>query len=171
MPRAALAELARAASARRRRAFLLFLACTTLIATLALPTTAATAATTQPAACALTDDQFSASVDALTGWQSLRTHQQRHFPPCADEGVYAQTHSERVPRLLLERWNELPELDALAGEAPEFRAFVLRHINARSGLGELQTLMSYTTIRCPRRQAGLCRQIREAAGLALEKLR
>ena len=129
------------------------------------------AAAAGPAGCELTDDRFSESVDALTGWQSIRNHQKRFFPPCADEGAYAQTHSELVPRTLASRWTELPELAALASEAPDFQAFVLRHINARSAPGDLQTVLSYTTIRCPRQQAGLCRQIRQATAAALEQLR
>ncbi len=129
------------------------------------------AAAASPTACSLTDQTFSDEVDALTGWQSIRSHQRRHFPPCADEGAFAQTHSELVTRTLAARWNELSELQALVDEAPDFRAFLLRHINARGTRADLQTVLTYTTIRCARRQAELCRQIRAAAASALEQLR
>lgn len=141
------------------------------VAVVVLAAAASGAAQAQGAACALTDSQFSDSVDALTGWASIRNHQQRYFPPCVDDGAYAQAHSELVARTLAARWNELPELHALIIEAPDFRAFVLRHVNVRSARADLQLVLSYTTFRCARRYGDFCREIREAAAGALERLR
>lgn len=121
--------------------------------------------------CPLTDQSFSDAVDALADWQGVRDHQKTYFPPCADEGAYAQTHSELVTRMLAARWSEIAVLDSLVSEAPDFRDFVLRHVNARGTRADLQTVLTYATIRCPRRQAAFCSQIRGAAAKALEELR
>ncbi len=136
-----------------------------------LLTAAAVPAVSTAAECRLTDQAFSDQVDALTGWQSIRDHQKNHFPPCADDGAVAQTHSELVSRTLAARWAELAELHALVVAAPDFKSFVLRHVNARASKADLQTVLTYATIRCPRRQADFCREIRTAAAQGLEQLR
>jgi hypothetical protein len=121
-------------------------------------------------ACPLTEQQFSDEVDRLTGWASIQAYQDRFFPPCADEGAYAQTHSELVARTLAARWGETAELAALLRASPAFRQFFFRHLNAQGGMAQLQAVLSYATFRCPRKEAALCSEIRQSAGRALEKL-
>jgi hypothetical protein len=122
------------------------------------------------APCSLTDQQFSEQVDALVDWPSIYSHQARHFPPCPDEGMYAQAHSELIVRILLARWSQLPELSLVVREHPDFKNFVLRHVNARAAKSDLQTILTYSTIRCPREQGRLCTDLRASAAAALQAL-
>lgn len=147
----------------------------TLLALPAVSTAATASATaTEPAPCTLTEQQFSEQVDALAdapgNWRGIHAHQQRHFPPCADEGLYAQAHAELVLRSLVAGWGRLGELSALTQEHPAFKRFVFRHVNAQSSKSDLQTVLTYSTIRCPRGQAALCGELRQLAAAALQKL-
>jgi hypothetical protein len=123
------------------------------------------------AACPLTDQELSERIDALTTWRSIFDYQKRFFPPCPDEGAFSQAHSELVVRTLAQRWNEVSDLGAITDEDPEFKAFVLRHINSKSSRTNLQTVLTYTTIRCPGRRMKLCTELRGAVSRALEELR
>ena len=131
-------------------------------------------ATSEPLRCALTERQFSEQVDALAAtpgnWRGIQSHQQRHFPPCADDGLFAQAHSELIVQTLASGWGRLGDLSALAQEHPEFKRFVFRHVNARSSKADLQTVLTYATIRCPRGQAAFCSELRQLAAVALQTL-
>ena len=136
---------------------------------LALATTGATASPTASAAtCPLTDAQFSDQVDALEDWRSIHAHQSRYFPPCLDEGLMAQAHTELIVRTLVTNWHQLPALSVLVLEHPDFKAFVFRHVNASAATGDLQTVLTYATIRCPRGLVTLCSELRGAAAAALQ---
>ncbi len=123
------------------------------------------------AACTLGEQDFSERIDALTTWSSIRDHQKKFFPPCPDDGAVAQAHSELVVRTLAQRWTEIAELGAIVDGDPEFKQFVLRHVNSRSSRSDLQTVLTYSTIRCPGRRVALCGELRAAVSKALEELR
>ena len=120
--------------------------------------------------CTLTDQQFAAGVRELRDWAKIRTFYSAHFPPCPDDGMYAEGYSEIIVRTLATSWGQLPQLSVEARTEPRFKAFVLRHIDATTNEADLRRIVANASARCPASESALCAQVRRAAGKALKEL-
>ena len=82
----------------------------------------------------------------------------RKCPPIA---VFAEGWADHVTLLLTQKWELLPQLDALAPESSAERALVLRYIDVTSPGDRLARLDSLANEKCPNGLSGLCGQIRQ----------
>lgn len=131
------------------------------------PASAGSSATT----CALTDQQFATAINTLREWPRIHPFYKAHFPPCPDDGMFAEGYSELVVRTLATNWNNLSELRVAASQDPRFKAFVLRHIDATANEADLRLIQSRATSQCPKGNGSLCAEIRQASSTALSELR
>ncbi len=121
--------------------------------------------------CALTDQQFATAINTLREWPKIHAFYRAHFPPCPDDGMFAEGYSELVVRTLATNWSNLPELRAAGSKDPRFKAFVLRHIDATTNEADLRVIQASATSQCPRGSGSLCAGIRKASSRALSELR
>ena len=121
--------------------------------------------------CPLTDQQFAAAINTLREWPKIHAFYRAHFPPCPDDGMFAEGYSELVVRTLATNWSNLPELRAAAIQDPRFKAFVLRHIDATTNEADLRVIQASATSQCPKGSGSLCAEIRKASSRALSELR
>ena len=121
--------------------------------------------------CALTDEQIIAVINTLRDWRKIHAFYTAHFPPCPDDGVFAEGYSELVVRTLAKNWSNVHELTAATRQDRRFKAFVLRHIDATTNEVDLRVILSSATSHCPKGSAALCAEIRNASSQAISELR
>jgi hypothetical protein len=121
--------------------------------------------------CALTDEQFATAINTLREWPKIHAFYRAHFPPCPDDGMFAEGYSELVVRTLATNWSRLPELRAASRKDPRFKAFVLRHIDSTTNEADLQVIQASATSQCPKGSGSLCAEIRKANSRAISELR
>ncbi len=88
--------------------------------------------------CALTDERFATAINTLREWSKIHAFYRAHFPPCPDDGMFAEGYSELVVRTLATNWSNLKELRVASSQDPSFKAFVLRHIDATTNEVDLR---------------------------------
>jgi hypothetical protein len=93
----------------------------------------------------------------------------RKFGACDTGGDISENCSDRIPKLLGERWAELESLETLCGKHSRFRRFILRHINA-SGDSDALHPLARASVRCPERARSLCEAIHRQATVALAEI-
>lgn len=98
--------------------------------------------------------------DHLRSWDSLY-HSFLRYQNC-DDGSIAEGYDDVVSlKLLMAKWNTLPQLAALLDKDKHFRAFVLKHISLTALSGDdLKQLKAKAVHHCPAGQTELCRAIR-----------
>ena len=121
--------------------------------------------------CALTDQQFATAINTLREWPKIHSFYKAHFPPCPDDGMFAEGYSELVVRTLATNWSNLHELRVAGSQDPRFKAFVLRHIDATANEADLRVIRTSATSQCPKGSGSLCAEIRKASSRALSELR
>ena len=121
--------------------------------------------------CALTDQQFAAAINTLREWPKIHAFYSAHFPPCPDDGMFAEGYSELVVRTLATNWSNLPELRVAGTKDPRFMSFVLRHIDATTNEADLRVIQANARSQCPRGSGSLCSEIRKASSRALSESR
>ncbi len=122
-------------------------------------------------ACALTDAEFATALRTLKSWQAINQFHMKHFPPCPDDGMYAEGYSDLIVRTLAMRWSNIPELSSEAKARPVFLEFVLKHIDASADETQLKQVQRRATTQCPSGHAELCNALRKSAQAALAELR
>ena len=121
----------------------------------------ATTAVRARAAC--TARQAETEEDAsLRTWADLR-HAYEAYDRGCDDGVVAEHLSDFVARSLANHWGELPELKRLVSADPNFRSYVLKHIDATDDENDLIRVAKNAKIRCPSDSRHLCAEIEHAA--------
>ena len=70
-------------------------------------------------------------------------------------------------RLLSDHWDDLSILERIAREHPDFRSFVLQHIDSTAGTKDLERARDQSSRRCPPGLHLLCKDISAAAKAAL----
>lgn len=134
--------------------------CVTLALTIAAPC-AGRAKACSPQAAEAAD----AAIDNLDDWRKL----QKAFTVYGqcDDGSIAEGYSEAIARLLVDKWNTLPTLAALAGRDRAFRQYVTHHINSTMDTNDLETIKRYSAFQCPPVAMALCQSLQRAAEDAL----
>ena len=141
-----------------------------LLLALGVPAGAASAGS-NATTCALTDEQFATAINTFREWPKIHAFYKAHFPPCPDDGMFAEGYSELIVRTLATNWRALGELRVAAGQDPSFKAFVLRHIDATTNEADLRVIQSNATFQCPKGNSSLCAEIHKASSSALSELR
>ena len=100
------------------------------------------------------------AVDTLKSWDRLYDWY-KLYRRC-DEGGRAEGVSEAVARNLVERWGTLPRLAELAGH-PDFKRFVLRHLDETLNSDDLRKISTNAAKRCPTNLTSLCRELKKQA--------
>jgi hypothetical protein len=102
-----------------------------------------------------------AMVDELDSWARV-DKAVRRFEHC-DDGSIAEGNSEAVARLLVDKWQTLPQLAELIKRDPVLKRFILRHIDATLDTKDLEQMKKLASSSCPRKLISLCKDIRGAA--------
>ncbi|EOV9549813.1 hypothetical protein [Cronobacter sakazakii] len=104
------------------------------------------------------------AVDNLKTWAEVY-ESYRNYLPC-DEGSIGEGYPEAIIRLLVDRWSELPALDALGKRSASFERWVLSHIDSTLGSDDLQKVSDTAKTQCPSGHTALCEKIAVAASKA-----
>lgn len=95
-----------------------------------------------------------ADIGHLQTWSDVyRSFKQ--FAQCDDASI-GEGYSDRVMRLLVHHWNELPELTRLTSANVDFRTFVIRHVDELASPGELRAVQQNAQSHCPSGSKWLC---------------
>jgi hypothetical protein len=109
------------------------------------------------------------AVDTLSSWD--RIYQWYATYHQCDDGGIAEGVSEGVTRNMVDRWQALPQMAQFAGKTPNFRRFVLKHIDATLNPDDLKKIGDNATSRCPAGLLALCKDISKQSGDALQEQR
>ena len=111
-------------------------------------------------------DAAEAAADHLTDWAKVSAYAGR-FRAC-DEGGMAEASSEAVARLLVDKWQTLPDLAAEVHHKPSLRTFVLSHINSTLDTKDLKKIRLLSGNSCPVTERVFCEALKKAAIKALD---
>lgn len=106
-----------------------------------------------------------AAIDHLDTWADVYGNFKK-YGHC-DDGSIAEGNSEGVARLLVDKWQTLPQLGALIKRHPAFRAYVLRHIDTTLNTDDLDRIADSASTACPKGSERLCASLKEAATKAV----
>lgn len=109
-------------------------------------------------ACPQEDAQLAeAQAATAVSWQQL--HEQfARYSQC-DDGAIAEGFSDVVTRLLADQWSEVSSLVPILRASPDFRKFILRHIDETAPAKRLEQISEHAERTCPRHMGSMCRQI------------
>lgn len=100
-------------------------------------------------------------VDYLDSWRNVhRAFEQ--FSHC-DDGAISEGYSEAVARLMVDQWQQFPDLLAFTKREPAFAQFVLRHIDETLDPDDLASIKRLATTDCSPGAEALCEHITDAA--------
>jgi len=112
--------------------------------------------------CTRADEMAALKVaGTLREWSEVSAAFQR-YRHC-DDGAIAEGFTDSIVRLLVSRWETLSEMAAFAEKQPEFRTFVLRHVDASADPGDLKRIAELAGSKCPSHHAKLCAALRAEA--------
>jgi len=103
----------------------------------------------------------------VPSWSELREWHAK-YPDC-DDGALSEGVSDDVVISLAKKWQDLPKLESQIKRHPDFKDFVLGHIDATTDWDDLQAVLDNATQRCPKRSSALCASIAEAARKARDE--
>jgi hypothetical protein len=106
-------------------------------------------------------DAADRDLDNLNSWIDLYQAFQR-YRQC-DDGSTAEGYSDATSKLLVRRWESLPELAKLGRAHPQFDRFVFRHIDETWNFDDGVAVADNARKRCPRGLNVLCRRLERAA--------
>jgi len=102
------------------------------------------------------------SVAQIQGWIDLQVSFRRGEWRCDDDAV-AKRYSDFTMRMLAQHWRDIDLLARLVPIDPDFKKFVLHHIDDTWIPAELDLAIANATNRCPDNARLLCVAIREKA--------
>jgi hypothetical protein len=100
-------------------------------------------------------------------WETLY-QSYRSYRLC-DDGAIGEGYSESVARLLVDHWNTLPQLAHLARKDAEFRAFVMRHVDATLNMDDVEKIRKNAKTLCPTGLRTVCNGLAKQADSALKE--
>jgi hypothetical protein len=103
----------------------------------------------------------------LRSWETLYTSY-RSYRQC-DDGAIGEGYSESVARLLVDHWNSLPQLARLARRDAEFRAFVIRHVDATLYIDDVEKIRKNAKTLCPTGLQSVCNDLVKQVDSALNE--
>ena len=100
-------------------------------------------------------------VDYLKTWEQIYDSFKRYS--ACDDGAIAEGYSESVVKMLSDRWEQLPTLQAFVARDERFGEFVFKHIDATTDDQDLDRVVANASRHCPQRDGQLCSTIRRQA--------
>lgn len=101
------------------------------------------------------------TVEGIKSWSQLQQHYHRFGRGRCDDGALAEGYSDVVEKLLL-KWSGVAKLPFLVKSDPEFRAFILHHIDELWQQGNPEIAAAHARKKCPKSAVKLCRDIVKA---------
>jgi hypothetical protein len=87
-----------------------------------------------------------------------------------DDGAIAEGYSESVARILVDHWTTLPQLERVAANDIEFRAFVMKHVDATLSTDDLAKIRKNAQAHCPKGLRAICNDLANHANSALREI-
>jgi hypothetical protein len=106
------------------------------------------------------------ALSKLKNWAELHAYF-TDFAAC-DDGGAADELTEKVVRLLVDRWDDTNILASEAQNDPKFLKFVVLHIDSTADTDDLDKIRANAAKHCPASLDALCKQIGSAARNALK---
>lgn len=113
-------------------------------------------------------DQAETAMDSMTTWQAVDDFYAR-YQKC-DDGYIQEGASDRIIRLLVDKWHELDELAARVKSHPALAEYVLMHISSYLDREDLLRLQMLASAQCKRENRALCNCILSRVSTALKRL-
>lgn len=107
---------------------------------------------------------------ANNSWNNLYKIYKQSASGC-DDGAYAEGYSDFVVQSLAKYWNRFDQLLHLIEKDPSFQTFVLKHIDATTDLGDLETITKNVRDKCPASAKTFCTEIDKQARAAIADIR
>ena len=111
-------------------------------------------------------DAAAAAADHLRGWPEVFSFY-RDYRDCDDGGV-ADAVTDAVVRLLAGRWGDLATLARIVRDNPNFKSFVLSHVDSTADTKDLERVRNQSSQRCPPDLRSLCKDVTAAAEKAMQ---
>ncbi len=105
----------------------------------------------------------------LKTWMQLQDHFHKYGRGRCDKGALSEAYSERVAAMLTGNWKGISTLAFLTKSDPEFRQFVLRHIDATWNQGDAGVVAADARKSCPKSAKRLCHDIAKSADALQEE--
>jgi hypothetical protein len=103
----------------------------------------------------------------LRSWDALYKSY-KSYRHC-DDGAIGEGYSESVARILVDHWSTLSRLAQLGNKDAEFRAFVVRHIDATLNMDDVEKIKTRAKAQCPNALRTLCSDLAKHADSALKE--
>ncbi|MET3132845.1 hypothetical protein AAKU55_003126 [Oxalobacteraceae bacterium GrIS 1.11] len=107
-----------------------------------------------------------AIIDQIDTWAKVDSMFKK-FRHC-DDGSIAEGNSEAIARLLVDRWDTLPQLEKLTKLNPPLKRFVLSHIDTTLNSDDLEKIKELSMSSCPQNMTSLCKNLNSSSTRALE---
>ena len=106
--------------------------------------------------------------DTIRSWDAL--HGSYSLYRQCDDGAIAEGYSESVARILVDHWTTLPQLERVAANDIEFRAFVMKHVDATLSTDDLAKIRKNAQAHCPKGLRAICNDLANHANSALREI-
>ncbi|ECV7918698.1 hypothetical protein ABQ11_22850, partial [Salmonella enterica subsp. enterica serovar Typhi] len=100
-------------------------------------------------------------LDSLASWKAVDGFYSRHSQ--CDVGYLREGTSEKIIRLLVDRWGELNELSALIKRKPALGDYVIDHIGEILDVKDVEKIRDYSASHCQIDSKDLCKKLHDAA--------
>jgi hypothetical protein len=112
--------------------------------------------------CTITEaKRAETEADSFRSWKSLYKAF-KLYGQC-DDGAIAEGYSESVARTLVDHWQTLPQLGHLERADPQFRRFVIKHVDETLNAADFRAIAMNANNKCPIGLGSLCRDLRNRA--------
>ena len=96
---------------------------------------------------------------SVRSWDNLYKSYQS-YRQC-DDGAIGEGYSESVARILVDRWDTLTRLAKIAREDPDFKRFVLKHVDDTLNDTDVKKIRANATAQCPASLRTLCQDLKK----------
>jgi len=103
----------------------------------------------------------------LRSWDTLYSSY-KSYRQC-DDGAIGEGYSESVARILVDHWNTLQQLARLAKNDAEFRAFVMKHVDATLNMDDVERIRKNSKAQCPTGLRSVCDDLAKQADSVLKE--
>lgn len=109
--------------------------------------------------------QQAMEAESVAGTAKSWTQLHNYFAKYAhcDDGAVGEGFSESVSLLLSNQWGNFTRLSGLLKSDPEFRDFILRHVDETVPVERLRNIAKNAVTRCPRSIKSICLEIESKA--------
>ncbi|ECP3141090.1 hypothetical protein FZG11_23275, partial [Salmonella enterica] len=113
-------------------------------------------------------DKADMAIDSLKSWEAVDEYFSM-YGHCDVDYVNEGT-SEKIIRLLVDKWGQLNELSVLVKRKATIEGYVLGHVNSTLDIDDLEKLRDYSVSGCHIDNENLCEKLHLSAISALKKL-